>query len=1071
MKNNFVYNPEQNRFLKNISTESEVRTVIKDELRESRSGVSLLKRVALMSVLVVAFMIGMMAQAEAAATRFYLQNGTAAITPAIRGTWNLSTTTSVIPMARTKAGTITSRAVAELNATNNYSVLLVRAVSEPIIAKTIPAGSTLNWAIGAMESSTAANMKYRVHAYVVSSDGLTLRGTLLTNDNDAGTEWPTTPALGRGPLAAKTLTAVTTQANDRVIIEVGYYAANTVTTSYTGTLNYGGTAGDMTVGGANTLTGWFEFSEDLFSTAIAPTDLAAPVVTASSVDLTWTADLVNNDLGYDVYRNGVKINASPVLGGTYTDSTVAASTTYNAPGYQVMGLASGGNSSLSTGVPVTTPAPVNNTTVGALSYSGVTMSDMTVTAAYSGDDNNTNTCTIIYSTSATYTPYNTATASRVGKSWVANISGLNESTLYYIRATFNDTDAPAVTNVNVDGSQSTTASLLIHNSANVGTKYGTWGATFTCATCHIANPANGNIKRIAPVISTRAVTATNAAVYGANNTTHATSTNVCEVCHTQPTVHKYNQPVAVAHYTNDCTSCHTHTTSFGAPACLDCHETGVSSAPIVNASSPHVKVLKTGSFGACEDCHAGHTTATGGVDIPNNATVGINYITTGHSGIQLGGTGTNALISALTTEAQICWACHDNAANAISEWGQNTKQTGSTVAAQYDYGSVNTSNWVGAVWTSAKPAFAYKTGRIQSTHSANTAGTSVVSGTNYNKVETLDTVGNIRCSYCHDVHDTHGDPLVAENEDGKPFLRGTWFSNPYEEDGAPQAAQAYSVTTPFGAVPRGNGASQLYLGGFWIDINNVVPGTAATNANGTLSANPTTGWTVATSAGLCTMCHGATVNTMDVAAGQGNAGNEALWLGTNGHANAVIGGTGTASGNAANIHTFRGGNTGITSATPIMHFDATGDRPGDGSSNLGFRNTCSSAMAYTPNISPTGSQEAATTTNNWGTFTNATATTTDSQYHKFSCSKCHNPHASRLPKLMITNCLDTKKNTWDNAFPTVNVTNNVNVRLSNFTSAQNCHRLTGDDSTDATDARGHNGTGYSGAGWNNVTPW
>jgi hypothetical protein len=52
---------------------------------------------------------------------------------------------------------------------------------------------------------------------------------------------------------------------------------------------------------------------------------------------------------------------------------------------------------------------------------------------------------------------------------------------------------------------------------------------------------------------------------------------------------------------------------------------------------------------------------------------------------------------------------------------------------------------------------------------------------------------------------------------------------------------------------------------------------------------------------------------------------------------------------------------------------------------------------------------------NWGaTVDGATdlTGTTDVQYHKFSCSKCHNPHASRLPRLMITNCLDTSHNTW-----------------------------------------------------------
>ena len=47
----------------------------------------------------------------------------------------------------------------------------------------------------------------------------------------------------------------------------------------------------------------------------------------------------------------------------------------------------------------------------------------------------------------------------------------------------------------------------------------------------------------------------------------------------------------------------------------------------------------------------------------------------------------------------------------------------------------------------------------------------------------------------------------------------------------------------------------------------------------------------------------------------------------------------------------------------------------------------------------------------WGATVDAV--TTDPSYHNFSCSKCHNPHASRLPRLMISNCLDTNHNTWD----------------------------------------------------------
>ncbi len=71
---------------------------------------------------------------------------------------------------------------------------------------------------------------------------------------------------------------------------------------------------------------------------------------------------------------------------------------------------------------------------------------------------------------------------------------------------------------------------------------------------------------------------------------------------------------------------------------------------------------------------------------------------------------------------------------------------------------------------------------------------------------------------------------------------------------------------------------------------------------------------------------------------------------------------------------------------------------------------------------------------------------------------------------MITNCLDTKHNTWDNGYwHTGNVggTLNDNLSISNWSSAQNCHRLVGDDPSDANDT----GTGALGAGWNTVTPW
>ena len=91
------------------------------------------------------------------------------------------------------------------------------------------------------------------------------------------------------------------------------------------------------------------------------------------------------------------------------------------------------------------------------------------------------------------------------------------------------------------------------------------------------------------------------------------------------------------------------------------------------------------------------------------------------------------------------------------------------------------------------------------------------------------------------------------------------------------------------------------------------------------------------------------------------------------------------------------------------------------------------------------------------------------QYHQFSCSKCHNPHASRLPRLMITNCLDTSHNTWDDSIGTPSGTNNDGCctpsadndgkRPSQWTAALSCLRV------------GDSAESDTGAGWNNVTPW
>ena len=112
-----------------------------------------------------------------------------------------------------------------------------------------------------------------------------------------------------------------------------------------------------------------------------PTGLTATSVTASAVALSWTASTDNVGVaGYTVYRNGTAIGTSGGTTTTYTDSTVAPSTSYS---YTVDAFdAAGNHSAQSTALPVTTPAgppPSAHWVQGAATGTGGKVVSMTVT--------------------------------------------------------------------------------------------------------------------------------------------------------------------------------------------------------------------------------------------------------------------------------------------------------------------------------------------------------------------------------------------------------------------------------------------------------------------------------------------------------------------------------------------------------------------------------------------------------------------------------------------------------------------------------------------------------------------
>ena len=207
-------------------------------------------------------------------TRLYPSASGVKTTPVtIRGAWEKTVGHAVCGMGAkdlSGLGGPLSIGVAETVATADYDVLLLRCVSAPLAADHTFSG-TLDLVMGVQEASSSdADMAFYLHVFVTQGDTDNLRGTLLANYADPNTnEWGTT-ALGKSLSAVATLTAVSALAGDRIVIEIGYRARNTTTSSRTGTIWYGGSGSDLTVGGAAAGgIGYFDFS-DTFTLAENP---------------------------------------------------------------------------------------------------------------------------------------------------------------------------------------------------------------------------------------------------------------------------------------------------------------------------------------------------------------------------------------------------------------------------------------------------------------------------------------------------------------------------------------------------------------------------------------------------------------------------------------------------------------------------------------------------------------------------------------------------------------------------------------------------------------------------------
>ncbi len=217
-------------------------------------------------------------------TKLYPSVESSLFVPAtIRGAWERTADHVVREMYsepdRAGLGSPVSIASAENVSTTDYDVLLLRAISAPLAADHSFAG-TVDVMMAVQESVAAADFAYYLHIYITQGTTDTLRGTLVANYVDLlANEWGTT-ALGKALSSPQSVTPVSALAGDRIVVEIGYRSRNTVTTSRTGTLWYGGNGTDLNSGGAPASgIGYIDFS-DTFTLA----NTAAMRVTQVSVE-------------------------------------------------------------------------------------------------------------------------------------------------------------------------------------------------------------------------------------------------------------------------------------------------------------------------------------------------------------------------------------------------------------------------------------------------------------------------------------------------------------------------------------------------------------------------------------------------------------------------------------------------------------------------------------------------------------------------------------------------------------------------------------------------------------------
>jgi hypothetical protein len=221
------------------------------------------------------------------ATRHWLTNAAAPYTPTTRrGSWTTASGEDVQLLGRKPQGSAGTSSIALAAGSGTRKVLLHRSISAGAIKAGTISG-TVTWCIGAKESNTLLDAVWHLHVYVTSGDSDTPRGTLLSNYTGSSEFSTTATGATEG---AVSVSPVSVQVGDRLVVEIGYETSTTTAASYSATINYGNVGSTdlaATDTAVTTEPGWIEFSgaDGLFTAAF--TGLTDTFT--SSIDAKWTS--------------------------------------------------------------------------------------------------------------------------------------------------------------------------------------------------------------------------------------------------------------------------------------------------------------------------------------------------------------------------------------------------------------------------------------------------------------------------------------------------------------------------------------------------------------------------------------------------------------------------------------------------------------------------------------------------------------------------------------------------------------------------------------------------------------